>query len=374
MKKVVSITLNNFINDNRVLKEVRSLHKAGFEVTVSCLELNGEPLEEDHEEYKVRRIHIRARVLPRGKIFGAMKYAELVLKTLWRYRNFDIWHCNDFEPLVMASMLKFFKRKLVIVYDAHEYAREKNGLGKLEKWLVNKWEPRLIGFANEVITVSEGIAEEYKRLYGLERVHVVYNAPHQLANFVKEDRFRERFGIGRDKTIFLYQGKFHRGRGMQLLIDAFALLKDSDAQLVFMGSGDLQELVENAAQDCSNVHLHPEVPYEEIIQHTSSADFGLLTVENVCLSYYFCMPNKMFEYMQAGIPILTTNLYDCRLMVEREKLGIVIPEFTAESFADTIREACDLDRTQFDEGLKRSAQQFHWGEEEKKLIDIYKGL
>ncbi|MFT4678552.1 MAG: glycosyltransferase involved in cell wall biosynthesis [Flavobacteriales bacterium] len=370
-KKLVSIVLNSFVNDNRVLKEAISLNKVGFDVTVSALELNGESLEEKHDDFKVRRIRIGARALPRGKFFGAVKYAELVLKTIWRYRKYQIWHCNDFEPLVIASLLKFFKRNLVIIYDAHEYAREKNGLGSFEKRFVAFMEPKLIGYCNEVITVSQGIAEEYQRLYDLPEVHVVFNAPHKREKVIKVDRFRERFGIGAHKVIFLYQGKFHAGRGMELLVESFKLLQDTHAELVFMGNGNLQEYVEQAAQEHDNIHLHPAVPYEEIVEHTASADFGLLTVENVCLSYYYCMPNKMFEYIQAGIPIITTNLYDCRIMVEEEDLGVVIPEFTPESFAETFRKVLEADKSEYIRAIEHTAQHFHWDNEEKKLISLY---
>lgn len=372
--RVVSLVLNNFVNDNRVLKEVRSLSAAGYELTVSALSTNGEPLEEEHPEFKVRRIRLKTAVLPRGKFWGGIKYAELVLTTLWRYRNYDIWHCNDFEPLMMVWMLRIFRKKPLVVYDAHEYAREKNGLGKLEKKIVRYFEPICIKKANRVITVSEGIAEEYERLYGIKDVEVIYNAPHAIQLNEKPDIFRMKFGIAKEKVIFLYQGKFHKGRGIELVLQATEYLRNTNAVLVFMGSGGLVQEVERVAETNENVYFHPEVPYEAIIQHTASADFGLLTVENICLSYYYCMPNKMFEYIQAGIPILTTNLYDCKNLITKEHIGLVIPEFTAKSFGESILKAMETDTAQFREGLRSAASKYHWKVEEEKLIRLYRGV
>jgi glycosyltransferase involved in cell wall biosynthesis len=234
-------------------------------------------------------------------------------------------------------------------------------------------EPRIIHKADAVITVSEGIAEEYVRLYGLEKVHVVYNAPHQIVP-VEADRFRETFPISKDQKIFLYQGKFITGRGVHLLLEAFKGLEDSGAVLVFLGSGYLANDISSAVGQTNNIFLHDAVPYEEIIAYSSSADFGLNSVENVCLSYYYCMPNKLFEYIQAGIPIVTTNLYDCKHLVENEHIGLVIPEFTVKSVQDTVLKAMQTDTEQFKAGLQRAANKYHWAEEEKKFVAIYNEL
>jgi glycosyltransferase involved in cell wall biosynthesis len=372
-KRVASVVLNDFINDSRVLKEVRSLTAAGFEVTVVALKIGDVPKFEKREGFEVHRIDLKTRVLPKGKFFGAIKYLELTLRIIFGYANRDIWHCNDFEPFLMAAMTKIFKRKLQVVYDAHEYAREKNGRDGINKRFVNWMEPKIIHCADAVITVSEGIAKEYVRLYGLEKVHVVYNAPHKIQP-IKADRFREAFGISPESKIFLYQGKFITGRGVQLLLDAFSELDGSGAVLVFLGSGYLENDISSAAGQVKNIFMHPAVSYEEIIAYSSSADFGLNSVENVCLSYYYCMPNKLFEYIQAGIPIVTTNLYDCKHLVEDEHIGLVIPEFTVQSVKETVLKAMKTETSQFEPGLKRAADIYHWAAEEAKFVAIYQDL
>lgn len=372
-QRIASVVLNDFVNDSRVLKEVRSLTAAGFEVTVVALKIGDVPKREKREGFEVHRIDLKTRVLPKGKFFGAIKYMELTLRIMFGYANRDMWHCNDFEPFLMAAMTRIFKPKLKIVYDAHEYAREKNGRDGINKRFVNWMEPKIIHKADAVITVSEGIAEEYVRLYGLEKVHVVYNAPHQIEP-VEADRFREAFPISKDQKIFLYQGKFITGRGVHLLLEAFKGLEGSGAVLVFLGSGYLANDISSAVGQTNNIFLHDAVPYEEIISYSSSADFGLNSVENVCLSYYYCMPNKLFEYIQAGIPIVTTNLYDCKHLVENEHIGLVIPEFTVKSVQETVLKAMETETTQFEPGLRRAADIYHWAAEEKKFVAIYNEL
>ncbi len=373
MKRVVSFVLNNFTNDNRVHKTARSLAEAGYDVTVMALKRGDVKVREEMDGFKIRRIELMSDLLPDGKIFSVFRLAELVTKTFNNGDRFDICHCNDFEPMIVASLWKKQNPSLKIVYDTHEYAREKNGLNGLKKLFVRSVEPLLIKNADEVITVSEGIATEYRRLFGLEKVNVIYNAPHKEKTN-RRDLLQKNLGIGREKKIFLYQGGLAKGRGVELLIKSFERLQETNAVLVFMGYGDLITKVQEAADRETNIYYHPVVPYDEIVAHTSSADFGLLSVENVCLSYYYCMPNKMFEYIHAQIPIITTNLHDCKNLIEEEKIGLVIPEFTVDKTVETIEEALKIDTAQFAPGLRAAKEKFHWAIEEKKLLGIYAHL
>ncbi len=365
--------LNNFTNDNRVHKTARSLAEAGYDVTVMALKRGDVKVREEMDGFKIRRIELMSDLLPDGKIFSVFRLAELVTKTFNNGDRFDICHCNDFEPMIVASLWKKQNPSLKIVYDTHEYAREKNGLNGLKKLFVRSVEPLLIKNADEVITVSEGIATEYRRLFGLEKVNVIYNAPHKEKT-KRRDLLQKNLGIGREKKIFLYQGGLAKGRGVELLIKSFERLQETNAVLVFMGYGDLITKVQEAADRETNIYYHPVVPYDEIVAHTSSADFGLLSVENVCLSYYYCMPNKMFEYIHAQIPIITTNLHDCKNLIEEEKIGLVIPEFTVDKTVETIEEALKIDTAQFAPGLRAAKEKFHWAIEEKKLLGIYAHL
>ncbi len=132
-----------------------------------------------------------------------------------------------------------------------------------------------------------------------------------------------------------------------------------------------EDKVIRGTQQNENIYYHESVPYSEIIKYSSSADYGLNSVENVCLSYFYCMPNKLFEYMQAGIPIITTPLHDCRILIESRKLGFVIPTFEIEDFKKTFREAALINPNSFATNLLTAAQDFNWENEAVKLKEIY---
>lgn len=370
-KKLVSIVLNNFKNDSRVLKEINVLGSIGYDATICALQTGDEPLTEQHEHFRVLREPVKRKKLPKGQFFGLLIYFRLIFVIVKKYRKYDVWHCNDLEPLIMAWIAKKLNPKLKVVYDAHEYQRERNGRSGVLKKMTAIIEPIVIKSADEVITVSQGIVDEYKRLYKLEQVHLIYNAPHKKQFSEKYDLFREKFNIPSDHTILLYQGIFTIGRGIDLLIESFRELKGEKLALVFLGGGMFEEKVAKAAEEHENIHFHPSVPYTEIIKYSSSADFGLNSVENVCLSYFYCMPNKLFEYMQAGIPIITTPLHDCRNLVESRKLGLVIPSFEIDDFKKTFRLAGETDPNSFTEALQQAAKDFNWELEAVKFQEIY---
>lgn len=370
-KRLVNIVLNDFTNDSRVLKHAVAQGKMGFEITVAALKLGDLPATEEREYFKVERHELGFKKMPKSKLVSLFIYLKLIYTFIKKYRAYDVWHCNDLEPLLMAWLAKKVNRKLVVVYDAHEYQRERNGRKGLIKFFTRMIEPVVIKAADEVITVSEGIVNEYKRLYKLPEVHLIFNAPNQKEMVGRQNLFREKFAIPEDHTIFLYQGAFTIGRGVDILIDCFAQMETEKVSLVFLGSGMFQEKVDKAAKKYGNIYSHPSVPYNEIINYSSSADYGLNSVENVCLSYYYCMPNKLFEYVQARIPIITTPLKDCTDFVRDHQLGLVIPSFEVDDFKATFIKASKTEPLTFRDALNTTADQFNWENEEKKLQRIY---
>jgi glycosyltransferase involved in cell wall biosynthesis len=96
-----------------------------------------------------------------------------------------------------------------------------------------------------------------------------------------------------------------------------------------------------------------------------------MTAENVCLSYKYCMPNKLFEYINAGIPVITTNLKDCSELVVREKIGLVLESDNAEGVRNTINFALESDNQNYANSLKAAASKYNWDKEKEKLHKIY---
>ena len=370
MRKITSIVLNNFTNDSRVLKENLSLQKAGYDVTVVAL--HEESLEEfeNIQGVKVHRVKLKSINWSKNLLISLFKYLEWSYRIVKQYRKSDFVHCNDLSALPIGVAIKLFNRNVKIVYDAHEYETEVDGLVGAKKTLTVFFEKRLIKYVDKTITVSDAISDEYVRLYGITKPELVLNTPH-YKEVEKKNIFREKFNIKENQTIFLYQGSLSTGRGIEILLDTFKELDDSQSVMVFMGYGILEELVKNTSSSYENIYFHEAVSPEILLDYSSSADFGISTIEDSCLSYRYCLPNKMFEYSMAEVPVIVSNLPEMKKVVEKYHLGVVAEENTPKGLKKAIEKAIMLDKKLLREKMKEAKKIYNWEEQEKVLLKVY---
>ena len=374
LKIITSIVLNNFKNDSRVLKENISLQNAGYDVKVVAL--HEEPLKEYDEvqNISVHRIKLKSRGWSKNKAVQLLKYFEFVYRVVKEYKNSDIFHCNDLNALPVGVIIKFFYNKdIKIVYDAHEYETEINGLKGIQKKLLKILENNFIKYADKVITVSDAIADEYVKLYNIKKPALVLNTP-LYKKIDKKDIFRESLRIGKDKTIFLYQGGLSKGRGIEILLDTFKQINDEKSVIVFMGYGPLEKLIKTVSKEYNNIYFHKAVSPDVLLDYTSSADFGILFYENSCLNHYYCSPNKMFEYLMAEIPVIVSNLFEMKRLVENNKIGIVAQKNTPNGLKDAIEKAVLLNKEALNKNILKVKELYNWEEQEKVLLKVYRDL
>ncbi len=373
-RKITSIVLNNFKNDSRVIKTCRSLLAQGFRTRVVALHDTDLPEFETMEGFEVHRVKLTTSNWPRNKIIQALKYLEFSWRVLFRYNDYDVYHCNDLHTLPVGAMLKLFSRRPVkIVYDAHEYETETDDVGEFERSIRRILEKMLIRFVDGMITVSDSIANEYVRLYGVEKPTLILNIP-SYSEAQKTDYLRRNLNIPGDRKIFLYQGGLARGRGINVLLDAFDDPKLDHAVIVFMGYGPLEDEIKSRAKSSEQIYFHDAVPPGEVHLYTASADVGISTIENTCLSYYYCLPNKLFEYAMAEIPVIVSNLYEMEKIVKAYEIGVVAPDNTVDGIRQALREIESLDMEKFKSKVAEFKREFNWEAQEPALVKLYAGL
>jgi len=372
MKKVISVVLNNFTNDSRVLKEAISLQNGGYEIEVVALWEEGLKEFEEVENISVHRIRLKSRSWSKNRLIQILKYMEFLYKVIKKYRDIDIVHCNDLAILPIGVLIKKFSKKDVkIVYDAHEYETETHYSKGVRKKIAQILEKRLIGYASAVLTVSDKIANEYVRLYNIKKPALVLNTP-PLKEVEKKDIFRQRFNIEAEETIFLYQGALNRGRGIELILETFAMA--TEGVVVFMGYGMLEPLIKEYIKKHNRIFFHEAVAPEEVLDYTSSADFGLSLIEDSCLSYRYCLPNKMFEYTMVGMAVIVSNLPEMRRIVEEYDVGVVVQDKSIEGLKDTIAKAVALDKATLAKNIQKLRLKYNWQEQEQVLLKVYNEL
>lgn len=373
MKKVTSIVLNNFQNDSRVLKENISLQNAGYDVEVVAL--HEEPLEEFEvvQEIAIHRVKLKSRGWSKHKLVQLLKYFEFIYRVVKGYKSSDILHCNDLNTLPIGVIIKkFYNKDAKIVYDSHEYQAHRAGISNTmsrSSFYLERW---LIPYCDSVIVVSESIAKGYAEDYSIKKPFVVLNTP----NFTKvttSTYFRDKYDIGEDEKIFLYQGKLSKHRGIEKIVEVFKSMP-KNYHLVLMGHGtELVKLLEEIVS--TNIHIHEAVAPYKILEYTSSADYGIALIEPISLSYEYCLPNKLFEYTMVNKPVVVTSSVEMKRFVEMNDIGISI-DFNQDKqrLQERLIEFASNPKEKYMNNLQKTALVYNWERQEKILLDIYEGL
>lgn len=289
----------------------------------------------------------------------------------------DIIHVHDLPQLRAGTLVKK-QLNIPLIYDAHELYPEISTLNPSQKKRLSKLEHQLLPLCDGVITVNAFIAKEMSYRYHIKPPQVILNATQTPAQFSldkKYNLFREYFCIAQNEKILLFQGWMSKDRGLQTLVQAMKEVP-SHIHLVLMGYGEaLPELETLVSSLCleNRVHFRTVVAQDELLYWTASADVGIIPYQAIDLNNYYCSPNKLFEFIQARIPIIANDLPFLRKIVHDEAIGIVAPLTGCSSYANAIQKVFELEASVpgFKHRLNAAAKKYHWRVEGEKLYSIY---
>jgi len=377
---VAMLVLNNFTHDARVHKEAQALAEAGYAVTVIALWQPGLAEEETGAGYRVRRLRLYSRGW-RGRLVAPLvKYLEFIVR-VQRFASLEparVYHAHDANTLLPA-WLAARRTGARLVYDAHELETGRSFAGsRLAGFYQRIWvwpERTLIRRTDAVITVSEGIADELVRLYGIRRPAVIVNCP-EWSPPGRSNRLRDELGIPGNLKIALYLGSVVPGRGIEPFLEAVQRLPGVAG--VVLGDGPLRSGCLRRIQSgvWKRVYLPGRVPLADLPGYTASADVGVVLIQPICRSYRLALPNKLFEYLHAGVPVVGSDLPEIARIIREYGVGEVVnpddPASIAEGIArlleDPVRYACARDNT------TRVAAAYNWKQESSRLVALYRQL
>jgi len=147
--------------------------------------------------------------------------------------------------------------------------------------------------------------------------------------------------------------------------------KDDRVVIVFMGYGELEEQIKRVAGHSNRVFFHPAVPPRELSNFTVSADVGISFIENTCLSYYFCMPNKLFEYAMASLAIIVSDMKEMREFVEKFDIGLVVKGAGEAAINETIDRLVKMDLSILKKNARKAAENQDWDIQEINMLRVY---
>lgn len=311
---------------------------------------------------------------PAGTI-GKALHILLWSRNVWRALRSARPVCVNAHSLSVLPLGVLLKRihGAKLVYDTHELETETSASRGLRRYLSKVAERLLIRHVDEVSVVNETIAGWYRDEYGLPRVHVVRNVPPIRVGLPNRlGSLRKGLGIPSDSLIFLYQGVISDGRGIARLLEVFAT-GAPDRHVVFMGYGQLEDSVRTASARHSNIHLQPAVPPEQLASFTADADVGLSLIESISLSYYYCLPNKLFEYLSAGLPVIASDLPCMREVILKYRCGWTVSA-NGTSLATLVSTIGHADVQRLRPNALAVQDDYNWEREVPALLAMYETM
>lgn len=399
-KLIVMLTADRQI-DRRILQIADSIEKAGWNVIIIAMPSEITLIDDDPRVVRIGSensftikanlivyiYHFLRKYLPmNGFLMRWLKrftwlylvnpetfYTKLFYHKVTQYSP-SILVANDLPMLPIAKLIAD-RCNAKLIYDSHElYTEQEFSEREKKRWAAI--ERKYIYACSCVITVNHSIARELKNRYNIKNVEVIYNAERTGIISNKSRYFHDKFFLSFEKKILLLQGGLSAGRNLEALLNSMIYVNNSSVVLVFLGDGQLIKKLQAKVKKqnlTDRVFFHPAVPQKELLTLTAAASAGVIPYQANCLNNYYCTPNKLFEFIIAGIPILSTDLPETRNIITNYNIGLVGDTSSAQSFANCINHFfSDEQRLElWENNLKNARREICWEVEEKKLIKIY---
>lgn len=359
---------NDYTADNRVRREVEALLEQGHHITLLCVASPRPeiPATEDHGPLQIRRVFKRR--LYKYHAFS-LRLLKALLKVLSLGHRFDLVHAHDANMLPLGyTLAKLWRAPLI--YDSHEYW---HALFQEEIARLNSTQPRhyqkkirqvqqfdaferwALPQCDGLISVSESILARLR-----ERAEGPLNLPTLVRNIPEflplppesGTPFHTRYHLPPQTQVLLYQGQIAEKRGTGVLIEMMQHLMeqapDLAVALVLMGPvlpadegfhQALQAKINASAALQNRIFFHPPAPPQEVLPLISGANLGLHPILNTSDNHYFCLPNKLFEYVQAGLPVAVSHFPEMQKIVDQYGLGLTFDPHNPQAMAQALKTA-----------------------------------
>ena len=362
----ISVT-NDIVTDQRVNKVARTILSSGVSVAlVGRIRKGSSPI--GTNPFKIKRFRM---VFNRGALFYACFNFRLFFYLL--FRKMDLLLANDLDTLPANYLVSRIKR-IPLVYDSHEYftgvpeLQDRKIVKGIWKWIEKRIFPNL----KYIYTVSQSIADLYKEEYNRE-VKVVRNLSTGWKSVNKPSR--SELGIAAGKRILILQGSgINIERGAEEAVEA--MLYVENVILLIIGEGDVIDQLKKSVDQMDlrgKVLFLNKMTYAKLLEYTSLGDVGLTLDKDTNLNYRYSLPNKLFDYIQARVPVLASKLVEVEKIIRNYEIGELIDSHEPKHIAEKINFMLDSEdkRREWKKNLEQAAEELCWENEEGKLIEIF---
>jgi len=366
-KRVILSVINDLVTDQRVDRTAGVLTELGFEVLLVGRRKFDSPAMpvRKYETFRMRLL------FEKGPLFYAEYNTRLFFLLL--SRPAELLVSNDLDTLLPNYLVHKLKR-MPLVYDSHEYFTatpelvNRPNVQRIWKWIEKSIVPKL----KDCITVNASIAGLFEKEYKIP-FRVVRNIPNAPAHTLTPSR--EELNLPADKKIVLLQGSgINIQRGAEEAVEAMQYL--DNVLLLIVGGGDVLPLLK---QKVNELNLQEKVKFvsrqtpENLAGYTRNADLGLTIDKDTNINYRFSLPNKLFDYIHAGVPVLATPLVELKNIIQQYNIGAFIENHDPVHIASTIKNLLENEKrlAEYKMNTAKAAADLNWETEKKVLFEIF---
>jgi glycosyltransferase involved in cell wall biosynthesis len=368
-KKVIVSVINDLSTDQRVHKVCTSLLNMGFDVTlVGRKQARSLPLAP--RSYSTHRMKL---LFEKGPLFYFFFQLRLFLYLL--FHKADVLVSNDLDTLFPNYVISKLK-SAQLVYDSHEIFCEVPELqgNPVKKKIWKSIERFIFPKLAHVFTVNDSIAGIYHKEYG-NKIKVLRNIP-LLQSLPQVEKSRQELGLPDNKHIIVLQGAgINIDRGAEEAV--LAMQHVEDTVLVIIGSGDVVPVLKEMVRSKNLGHkviFTGKVPFEKLREYTRYASLGLTLDKDTNINYRYSLPNKLFDYIHAEVPVLASNLVEIKNIISKYDVGTCINNHDPLHIAEVMREILSdpAKLALWKKNTKIAAENLNWQKEEAVLSEVYK--
>ncbi len=364
-KTIIVSVINDLATDQRVLRTCSVLEENGFKVVLFGRELKNSP-SVSHLPYKTKRIKM---LFTSGPLFYLFFNKRLFFYLL--FHKADALFANDLDT-IGANFIAAKLKGVPLIYDSHEIFCEVPELQKtpMKKRIWERLEKRIVPKLKYCITVNQSIANYFKEKYKTDFT-VVRNIPIQEKNF--RPKTKEELGIPTDKKIIILQGAgINIERGAEELVKAMEFV--DNAHLYIIGAGDVFPCLIKLVPELNLQHkitVKNKIPKSELLNYTYNADLGISIDKDSNLNYHFSLPNKIFDYIQAELPILASPLPEIKSIISHYNIGCFIDDHEPKHIAGKINSMLNSsDSRIWKQNTVKANEENSWENEKNQLSEL----
>ena len=360
-KKVAIVFIGRLEFQGRLLKQIDTLYRNQFDVTVFIGNINNEERNLDKFKFPIHSYEVS---YDKAKIFSFFNqiYFCFVVARKIRQLSFDLVQCCGLATLLVGVFVKRMSKEVHIVYDSTELSIER--YKGLKRFMWGRIQQFALKYCEYVIHAETHRAEYFKNSYNLPERQIVV-----IGNYPRLNQMTMKMEI-RKPIRFIYLGIISKGRHYEDVVLAFSKLK-MEYRLDIIGPGPRNYIqkITNLVKSSNYIQTLPPIRNEEVYSFLEHYDVGLAFYENTNLNNYYCAPNKIYDYIRAGLPVISNNYPGLVDVIEKNRIGVCVAEVTAESISKAIDSI--LSEEMFRNITDELKKKFSWEAQENLYCSIF---